>query len=113
MSNGSGPPFPSPFEQMDVFVSSRNNLWVSFVLPYFWFNGFFFFIFSLSLKSAYLFCVVMTAMLDLWRHANIVPQKRILSIIFYQSFSLHPMSACLAFPNSFSDKLSERSKHLG
>lgn len=61
-------------EQMDVVVSSRNNLWVHFLLPYLWFNGLFYYL--IDAKTAYLSCVAVTAMLDLWRHSSVVPKVK-------------------------------------
>ncbi len=61
-------------EEMDIFVSSRNNIWISFLLPYLWFNGFFYYL--VSDKNAYALALITTAMLDLWRHSELVPIKK-------------------------------------
>lgn len=75
-------------KQMDVFVTSRNNLWASFFLPYIWLNGLFFYL--VDEKSTYIFSVTLTAMLDLWRHAEVVPSKKNTFYHFLSIFLITP-----------------------
>lgn len=53
---------------LDVFATSRNTLWTSFVLVYFWINGAM--LFLLKEPAGYLFGLALTAALDLWRHTG-------------------------------------------
>ena len=52
---------------MDVWVSSRNTLWSSAFIIYFWANTLF--LHTLRDPSGYLVGVALTAALDLWRHS--------------------------------------------
>jgi sterol desaturase/sphingolipid hydroxylase (fatty acid hydroxylase superfamily) len=54
---------------MDVWVTSRNTLWTSFLLVYFWANTLF--LHALSDTTGYRAGIALTAALDLWRHSSV------------------------------------------
>lgn len=59
--------------QMDVFVTSRNTLWSSFLIIYLWINAAF--VFLLDNPTFYILSMTITAALDLWRHSNFFHSK--------------------------------------
>jgi len=54
--------------RMDVWMSSRNTLWTSFVIVYLWLNGIL--IHITGEREAVLLAVTLTGCLDLWRHSG-------------------------------------------
>ena len=60
--------------QMDMVGASRNTLWVIFLLPYFWVNGLM--LYLLAEPWAYGWGIVLTCLLDLWRHSSLVIVRR-------------------------------------
>ena len=66
--------------QMDVFATSRNTLWTSFLIIYLWVNSFF--IFWLKDPSPYIFAMSLSACLDLWKHSTaFISRTKTLSFI--------------------------------
>ncbi len=57
----------------DVFVTSRNTLWSSFTLVYFWINGAM--LFLLANPEYYLLGLSFTVALDMWRHTQFFHPK--------------------------------------
>jgi sterol desaturase/sphingolipid hydroxylase (fatty acid hydroxylase superfamily) len=60
-------------QELDVFVTSRNTLWVHFLIVYVWINALG--IFLLKDPTYFLFSAALTAMLDLWRHSALYPKN--------------------------------------
>ena len=60
-------------EKMDVFVTSRNTLWTHFLIVYVWVNALG--VFLLKDPTHYILAASLTAMLDLWRHSEVMPKK--------------------------------------
>lgn len=58
-------------DRFDVFVTSRNTLWTSFLILYFWINGLG--LFLLREPAGFLFGASLSAALDLWRHTTYTP----------------------------------------
>ncbi|MCG8314234.1 MAG: sterol desaturase family protein [Pseudomonadales bacterium] len=58
--------------QMDVFNTSRNTLWTSFLIVYLWLNGIM--IYLLADPYYYILAITVTAILDLWRHSRLQPK---------------------------------------
>jgi sterol desaturase/sphingolipid hydroxylase (fatty acid hydroxylase superfamily) len=58
-------------DRFDVFVTSRNTLWASFLILYFWINGLGMFL--LREPAGFLFGASLGAALDLWRHTTFSP----------------------------------------
>lgn len=61
-------------ESMDIFVSSRNSVWTTFLMPYVWINAIF--LFLLRDKTAFLISMSASAMLDLWRHSEFMTEAK-------------------------------------
>ncbi len=59
--------------EMDILNTSRNSLISHFFLPYLWINSWM--LFWLSDPTPYLLALSVTAMLDLWRHSTLYPEK--------------------------------------
>ncbi len=55
--------------QMDMLGSSRNTLWSSLFLPYLWVNALM--LYLLKDNSSYILAMVITCLLDLWRHSSL------------------------------------------
>jgi len=55
-------------EHLDLFITSRNTIWTSFLIVYLWVNGLF--IFLLKDPRAFILSASITASLDLWRHTS-------------------------------------------
>ncbi|AKG22797.1 sterol desaturase family protein [Calothrix sp. 336/3] len=56
---------------MDVFGTSRNTLWTSFLIIYLWIHPLF--IYLLDNPTGYIFGASLTSALDLWRHSVFSP----------------------------------------
>jgi sterol desaturase/sphingolipid hydroxylase (fatty acid hydroxylase superfamily) len=56
--------------QMDVFGTSRNTIWTSFLIIYLWINPLF--LYLLAKPTGYLLGVSLTSALDLWRHSRLL-----------------------------------------
>ncbi|MDF1667795.1 MAG: sterol desaturase family protein [Planctomycetota bacterium] len=56
---------------MDVFATSRNTLWTSFLICYLWLNSIF--LFLLDRPEGYLLGAAVSASLDLWKHSTLHP----------------------------------------
>ncbi len=69
-------------EKMDVFVTSRNTLWTHFLIVYVWVNALG--VFLLENPMYYILAASLTAMLDLWRHSEVMPKK---ASLFYRLLS--------------------------
>jgi sterol desaturase/sphingolipid hydroxylase (fatty acid hydroxylase superfamily) len=59
-------------QRMDVLVTSRNSVWTHFFIVYVWINALCAFI--LKDPSWFLISASLTAVLDLWKHSEIVPR---------------------------------------
>lgn len=57
---------------MDVFGTSRNTLWTSFLIIYLWVHSLF--IYLLQDPIWYIFGASLTSALDLWRHSTFTPK---------------------------------------
>jgi sterol desaturase/sphingolipid hydroxylase (fatty acid hydroxylase superfamily) len=57
--------------EMDVFATSRNTLWTSFLICYLWINSLA--LFFLDDPRGYLVAAAITASLDLWKHSELQP----------------------------------------
>lgn len=56
---------------MDVFATSRNTVWTSFLICYIWLNSIF--LFLLDRPEGYLVGATVSASLDLWKHSKLNP----------------------------------------
>ncbi len=56
--------------QMDVFGTSRNTLWASFLIIYLWIHALF--LYLLADSTGYLLGISLTSALDLWRHSRLI-----------------------------------------
>lgn len=54
---------------MDVFATSRNTIWTSFLICYLWLNSIF--LFLLDRPEGYLLGAALSASLDLWKHSEL------------------------------------------
>lgn len=59
--------------EMDVINTSRNSIITHFILPYIWLNGLF--IYLLTEPAGYVIAFSITAIMDLWRHSKLYPEK--------------------------------------
>lgn len=59
--------------RLDVFATSRNTLWTSFLFVYLWANGTL--VFLLADPRGYVAGVSSTVILDMWRHTELGPSR--------------------------------------
>lgn len=75
---------------MDVFATSRNTLWTSFILIYLWFNALM--LYLLQDPSIYLIAMSLSAGLDLWKHSQfLIHQKPLMHFISKYLFIMTPI----------------------
>jgi len=58
-------------ERLDVFGTSRNTLWTTFLILYWWAHGAL--LWAVDAPLAYAWGVALTSALDLWRHSGLQP----------------------------------------